>query len=731
MSASTRDFDVLVEVRAAVVQAIVRAQHARQVLRHRMFDTRDDSRVELTFGAPTLREIRPPDLAGRVRAVLDYRIVYHRRVLHAPADEGLSRVVDVGIQVALGPVGGNPASIAGGATLDIDWNGTTAPDIVVYEDDAGVAATIRSDILAILTREGRSRIDLGPIDVGPDRVLYAGLRGMTPAGTLMIACNVSLGRQGDLAALSSSFVANDYAIVIGREYLDVQLVRALRSAMGGLPGPRGAGSVLLERDIICAFDTPFGCVDRAERRVTLERLDWSLNSGLLVLTGRLRQEVDSAWVPNVDADFRAEARLSLDASGQLAISTTITRIEVSGFAESLDSLMGGAVRRGVEDALRTAFATQVSGALSSAWFGEAPLTLLAWLRRDDGPVVTARTTSIEVRPDVVVLHGALAVPTATVPPLVELAVVRVPGTINRRMVSATGTWAPSGVVSEIHFDVGGTSVETSGTTLRSTLTLDLPVGLQRVCVTAIDSAGRTATRCLRVEVGAMTLRHRPSSNMTMWNVCHAATDYVLAIEVLDERRPIEGATLEIFGPNWSQTTVTDRRGIGRLLVAHGRPLIPPPAGSVFVRGRLRVEARKTGFATSSPKYVRFVECNLTAIPVPEVRERLKGVIEIVRRTPRGLDEPIIGDPAPLRPNGDGGPSRADDLNLAIDIVHRLIALAERGSHTLHIADVLGATSADAVAMRLGELVKQLERVVAEAQERTSGADPRSRRDHLS
>lgn len=722
MSASTRDFDVLVEVRADVVQAILRAQHARQVLRHRMFDIRNDRRVELTFGVPTLRELRPPDLVGRVRAILDYRLAYHSRSLNQPADEGLSRVVDVGIQVALWLEGGNPSSVAGGAVLDIDWNGTSASDVVVHEANANAAATIRSEVLGILAREGQSRIDLGPIDVGPDRVLYAGLRGMTAAGTLMLACNVRLGLQGNLSALSSSFVASDYAIVIASEYLDVQFSRTFRSSLGGLPAPRGADSVLLQRDVICAFDTPFGCIDRAERRVTLERLDWSLASGVIVLRGRLRQEIDSIWMPNADADFAAEARLSLDARGQLAITTTITRVDVSGFADSLDSLMGGAIHRGVEDALRAAFASQLSGALSSAWLGEAPLTLLTWLHRDDGPSVTARTTSIEVRPDVIVLHGSLSVPIATVPPVAELAVVRVPGTITRRLVAATGTWAPSGVISAIRFDLGALSVETTNTTMRSTVTHDFPVGRQTVCVTATDSAGRSTTRCVRVDVGAMTLRHRPAGSVAMWTVCHGTSDYEFTFEVLDEGIPIAGATVEVSGPGWSQTSVTNASGVARLLVDHTRPAISPPTRSVFTVGRLRVQARKTGFATTPSRELRIINCDVSSIPVPAPRERLKSVVEIVRRLSRGLDGPMIDDPVPPPP--DGGERRGDDttgpldeLYLAIDVVQRLIALAERGSHALHVADVLGVASGEAVVVRLGDLVEQLEKTVGETYRR--------------
>src|SRR5437867_1290391 len=120
--------------------------HEAGTISHAFTHVHHDRRVELVINSPaiTLRAATGP--AGEIQAAATSRVMYHERLMSDPADLGQSAVCEVTVQASL-QLAGDPAPIDATSLLEVDWDATTASDIVVYGAAPSLEASIRSALL--------------------------------------------------------------------------------------------------------------------------------------------------------------------------------------------------------------------------------------------------------------------------------------------------------------------------------------------------------------------------------------------------------------------------------------------------------------------------------------------------------------------------------------------------------------------------------------------------------
>ena len=152
--------------------------------------------------------------------------------------------------------------------------------------------------------------------------------GLGNSKVLVIGMNVGSTVKGSKAGIQQSFVKQDWALALSREFVLGQILNALKQRYGDIPPPFGSGPVTLSESTVCTIPTPFGCVEYSNQRIILENLDVSLSNGAIVFSGLLTQKTDAWYVPDISATFLANTTLSIDSNQDLIVSVGQPEIQL-------------------------------------------------------------------------------------------------------------------------------------------------------------------------------------------------------------------------------------------------------------------------------------------------------------------------------------------------------------------------------------------------------------------
>jgi|GEM_PF-6122955 len=185
----------------------------------------------------------------------------------------------------------------------------------------------------------------------------------------------------------------DYAVAISTSVFQEQLSEVMNERFpGGLP------ATLPEDD-----------------SVTLESMNFSMENGYIALSGEFSKDV--GWV-SADCSFTGKVWLSVNHQGDLVAEVDNLEIDAPGWVDFLQAilpilnpLIGPFISLAIDSALRKG----VSGGISSqslGWFSKMALfaedlPVAATSGSGDRPRMQARNRKIEVRPDALLLSGAI------------------------------------------------------------------------------------------------------------------------------------------------------------------------------------------------------------------------------------------------------------------------------------------------------------------------------------
>lgn len=682
MSAATGGFDAVVQLDERALQRIVTAMHQAGPFEHAVTHTVGDRRVELLVNTPTIALDPTPAAAGEVRATAKSRVLYHDRPIANPADLGLSAACDLTVRASLSIPGGDPAPVGPDTFLVDDWQQTAAGDVVVHGLAAAEEAQVRASMLDyVRAQHGNYPLEfLTGSGIAGTGARVIGRSGQPPV--LAVGANLSPGVKGSSTALTTSLCQQDWAFAVAADFLVKQVTDRLDAELGGLPPPYGPGPVLI--------------VDNASSQVYLDSLTVTPASGSIVVTGAVRQ-VSGGPFGTITATWTSQVTLSLGANQEVKASATQPTVQLNEWYAVVGNwLTGGRLERAVSEAVQEQLAGGLAGTGVSHLFSDVLDRLAAAGRALQVPI-SARATTIEVRPDAVVVHGTVAIAGSPPPPQARVVVFQ-GATPTALVFHAGGSWSPGGEVSGARWDFGdGTTQQGSGTGVVLVTGHTYAPGQYLACVTVTDAQGRTAESCVAVQPGALVL-DQVGPGTQIWQFCRS--DPKVAFRVTSSGGPIPEATVTVSGTGWQVVATTDPNGLATVTLDPGKVQaagIPASKPSAYHLGAVRVTAAKAGWQ-SRQSQLWMVDCNAVIAAVlaakahrEEILDRLRGYAalrELVEKF--GKKRPKF--PIPLGPiTLDEAPGIKDirQIERAVEVLTLLEDLMADGTEVLPVSTVFG------------------------------------------
>lgn len=706
MITATGDFDAAIQLAQPALARIINAMHRAGAAAHTGTTVADGDIAEMLFNVPSVVLHTGPAGAGTVRADSTARVLYHRRAAVDPTDPGIHASCDLTLRTRSGVVNGgsplgsvDPTPIGPDCYLFADCNATTLADIAVHNAPTGTDAQIAADLLDYARRQSATL----PLDFlhgsGIAEIGTAVIDPGTADPVVAIGVNFSPHAGASSTHLSTRICQQDWALALSAQYLIDQLLSRLDAELGALPPPYGPVPVLLDSS---------GGADSY-----LDTFVVALVPGAIEVTGEVRREAPGIF-GTVSAGWSATITLAL--GPQQTIVTTVNEPAVTlheWYAVVGNFVTGGKIASTAAALLHDQFSGGISGAGVDALMGDIVGRLAAAGLTAQIPVaITA--TAIEIRPDAVVLHGTVNATIGPEPP--HAALVPLQGSDPDRLtLHAGGSWAPGGQLASISFDFGDGSSETHAG-LDAALVTDhtYSPGLYSACVTVIDQAGRSATKCVSVQPGSLILELRDSPT---WEFCK--TTPALAFTVSSSGSGIRGAVVTVAGRGWELSAETDVHGAAAITVDPDQVEqagLPHTKPSPYHLGAVEVSVVKPGWI-GRQNALWMVDCDglqdirFAAIARRnEILDRLAGysaLKDLIAKFGKGRPDPwtLLGPFAPPVTPRDGDRFQ---LEQAVDVLTRMEDLITKGGDVLPIGAVLGIAPEDreskaAIEKRIGEL----------------------------
>lgn len=737
MNTLTDAFDAVLQVDQLALQEIYRAMHQAGTVEHHYVRAHHGRRVELSMAAPLITLQMATTLDGRLRGQMLVRVYYHERSLADAVDPGDSAVADVVVRACLEIPGGDPAPINADAVIVIDWDETTGADITVHGAAPALEAAVRGALLDFIHEEGAGTFGLGPLaQVGASSVTLRAIAAWAPRlPVLAVGLNLGPGPKGSRAGLQTVFCQQDWALALSRDYVLGRVRDALAAQLGSqLPPPLGAAPVVVSDTIVCTLETPFGCWDRARQRVFLDSLSVDLVAGAVVFSGTVRQVTDAWYVPTLSANWTASVTLGIGPNQILTATTSQPSVQLQEwYGVVTNFLTAGLLEKLVRDSIAAVLQAGLASGEVSQLFS-LPLRQLAAIGGPTQVDITPTATSIEVRPEALIVHGTLAGPATFPVPTSTFAVLPTPSP-TRLVFHAGESWAPGGSVIQYHWDFGdGTSETTAGTVARFVTHHVYTPGSYLACLTVTDNRGRTSKICQGVQPGILVLRHipDPASRTREGEICLPPAVISVDFAVMGGGAPVADVLVTVIGTGWQLSRYTDGAGRVRfeldpVQVTTAGITDPPP--SRWHRGGVRVTATKIGYQQSETQ-LWMIDCagrlnaELQAKAHRDyVLDRLAGYAFLreliksgaLRRKPPPTGPVLEGPDMFGRPTLGLDPRAraATEIGLALDVLTKITHLLESNSPVLSVAELLGidaegAALTEALNERLGQLWRHVD-----------------------
>lgn len=679
MSALTGGFDAVMEVNGAAVERLARQMHQAGSASHATYTVNAGGLVTAQLGAPSIELV--PSSTPKVHVIATSRALCRVRSLEDPAALGGTAVISIKYRGRIELPPGDAAPIDGDAVLSVDWQQTTAADIVVlHASDPPTAAAIRDALTAqaaaappalfnigVLTEAGISSVGL--------HVTPIGASGTTPV--LAMAFNL-FGARGTRNAIPN-FVDGDWSIVLSDELVLSRVREALERQLGALPPPAGNTPLRLGAEQVCVVPTALGCLISTTATMWLDELHFALTAAGIELTGTIRRDLAGMPSGALTATWKSTITPSIAPDGTLQVVATTSVFAQSWVAQIANAISSGALESATRDA--------IAGVLVQGLGTADPTELLGIMLRELGHVGRTVGTAAEPRPmraecgpDGVVVHGSLAWDQSVSKPQAQLGVL---GTIDagRVLLSAEGSWAPGGDIQTVKWDLGDGIIKTlSGDQCALAIEHIYASGVYTPSVTVTDGAGRSATAKVTIEPGRLALRHH-ATDMGFWEQCARDDGNPVSVRVSVSTcfTDLPGIKVTAKGDGWSVSAVTDDHGVANLSLnmtdvrRHPAPGTPPQ----FSAGGVAILADSPGFQFANAR-LEMIDCDaLWAIVMASKRhrdealDRLAGYAaarELRDKRPTSLDQ-YLGIPgvAPSPPVNRHSPVEDDLVRRATDV----------------------------------------------------------------
>jgi hypothetical protein len=683
MSTLTDAFDAAVQIREDAIDRIFRAMHTAGVVQHQYVRAFNGKRIELSMAAPdiTLNAVLQPDQRSRVTATA--RILYHSRDLANPADPGTTAVAQVVLRAVLALSGGDPAPLNANTSLIVGWAETTKNDITVYNAPVAVQNEVKDAVFDLVQSIGGGSYPL-PATANVSSIAF---RFLTSGSTRAAVIGLNLGGvKGAKTGLQQVFAQQDWGIALAKEYVLGSIRGRMSQQFGALPPPIGASSVVVSQATVCLIPGLFGgCIDSAVQRTMLDSFDVGLTAGKIVFSGAVRQTADAWYVPDVSATFAAEATLSLSANQSISVSVSQPQVQVQQwYAQVFNFLSGDALRNVVRDGVAQALAAGAQQAGLTSLFSEATLRELAALGTAGLVPITPTANQVEVRADGIVIHGTLNVGSITRSPVAEFTRLRGSGGALDRIFNAGASWAPGNGIERADWSFGdGQLLNTSGTGVQIVARHQYAAtGVYDACLTVEDAYGRTATVCQTLRAGLLLLEHLPDTNRGPWRLCDSQGPFTVRLRVSDENgAPLEGAT--VTGGGHAFLTGVDGQVVFPLLRSDFGPTVDRVA---FATGAVALTASHAGYGPDT-RSLLLIDCPAQD-QLHAFQNWLRDFLDrlAVKEWP-WQKSGHVGPP--IDPLGPRVQAAFNDLTMTIDVITRIVLLAEKGSTLKPLEKLLG------------------------------------------
>jgi len=558
MNGLTDNFDMVIQVGEQTIERIFQAMHRGGVIHHHYARAYNGKRIELVINAPRVAFQTAAFQDQLARANMVARVHYHSRDLGNSSDTGTSAVADVTIHSVLEISTGDPAPLSMGAELLADWQETTANDITVYGVNAAIEGEVKSALLDFLQNNRISYsipalvTDAGPIGSSAFRFLATGGGGRP---VLVVGMNVGNVIKGNKTGLTQFFVVQDWAIALADYFVLDEIRKNLSAQFGSLPPPIGNAPVVVSDSTVCVLDTPFGCVQTAQQQVILDSFDISLESGKIVLTGQATQKTAIWYIPDVSATFRAEATLSIGANQNLQVSISQPTIQLQQwYAQVFNFLSFNAIQSAVTNGVSSALSSGTQTGQISSLFSTQTLRALASIGMVVNLQLTPLATSVDIRPEAVIIHGTLTISQQFAPAEASLAVLTATSSPVNLIFHGGNSWAPGGQIAQFDFDFGdGTHDTTSNTAARFVVQHNYNPGTYNACLTITDGSAQSAKKCIIVQPGILVVEHIRQRG-SAWEICTDEASQVI-FQVTSSFSPLQGVLVTIAGDGGGITKI--------------------------------------------------------------------------------------------------------------------------------------------------------------------------------
>jgi hypothetical protein len=682
MSALTGGFDAVVQLDERALQRVFVAMHQAGPSEHAYTHAVGGRQAELLINVPTVHLDTTPGAAGAIRATAASRVLYHDRPIASPALPGVEAACDVTIRANVGIPGGDPAPVTASTPLLDDWGPTGPGDIVIHGLGPAEEPQVRSTLLGFINQQ-RGALRLGFLADAGVTSAAARVVDRAPAQppVLAVGMNLTPALKGTSSALTASVVQEDWAFAVAAEHVIGEVTARLAAELGGLPPPYGPGSVLLRDD--------------GATQEYLDALTIAFGSGAIVITGAVRREGGGLF-GTVSATWTTTVTLDLDASQRIVATATEPAVQLNEwYAVVGDWVTGGQIEQAIAASIRAA----VGGGFAS---GGASDLLGDVLKRLGSAGTTLqvplwiRASTVEIRPDAIVVHGGVALTTPPRPPVAGLRAM--PGPTPIELVFHAGeSWAPGGEVAGFRWDFGdGSSQQSAGTGAAFTASHKYAPGFYQACVTVFDTAGRSTQRCLGVEPGVLVLELL--SGWHMWSFCKKGP--TLDCRVTSTGAPIRAASVTAEGVGWSVSGTTDVLGRVSLTLdpaqVEAAGIALPKTDSLQL-GAVHMSVVKAGWQPREVD-VWMIDCEkamkmrlAAAAHRERVLDRLAGYAalrDLIKRMGRRKPPLTTGPLGPVAPGADPRVAGLDEIGRAVELLSSLEDLIG-GSDVLTAAGVLG------------------------------------------
>lgn len=346
--------------------------------------------------------------------------------------------------------------------------------------------------------------------------------------------------------------------------------------------------------------------------------------------------------------------------------------------------------------------------------------------------------SVEIRNEVVLLHGQVTVLNRSAGPRATFTPIRPDDSLTRRIFHAAGSWAPGGRITQYHWDFGdGHSTTASGNAARFISEHEYAMGSYNVCLSITDDLGRSTTNCVWVETARLSLRHTPAQYqgrpLSAWRACQTTDPIDVEFSVFDEFTPVSDALVRVEGQDYELEGYTNQYGKVAFQIDitndHARP-------DGMGRGYMIVRARKDGYLSAPFGTLVFIDCaqlselvDLGSLRIRDLSERLQKIAEL-------LDSfnPVPPKPFPPLENRLGPfDGRVADVALGLDVLTKLVLLLRQDSDALPVMRLLGLKttkkrSLSALKERLEQSFSNIERSLDALAEETRRLQEMQERD---